>query len=143
MLKTLSLLVLAAALATCSPPAEQAETPPAQSADAVSEEAPPTEPPPRGIEFRAVGQEPGWMLDITSIALDLTLDYGETHITLPAHAPRYPQEGVTRYESRDDAHTLTVTITRTPCQDSMSGAAYPARVSIMIDGRTLEGCGRS
>jgi uncharacterized membrane protein len=38
---------------------------------------------------------------------------------------------------------LTIVIRRFPCQDAMSGEAYPAAVDIVIDGRELSGCGRS
>ncbi|MGE0044186.1 MAG: COG3650 family protein [Hyphomonadaceae bacterium] len=143
-MRTLTIAVSAAAwLAACSPPGQEPPAPVAETATPAADEAPPAPPPPQGVEFRAVGQEPGWMLDITSVALDLTLDYGDTRLTLPPRPPSYPEEGVTRYETRNNEHTLTVTITRTPCADSMSGAQYPARAEIVIDGRRLEGCGRS
>jgi uncharacterized membrane protein len=91
-----------------------------------------------------VGQEPGWLIDIhRQDRIVLLLDYGESLTEFPLPAPSAPQEGVTRYETQAHGKSLTVTIRRTPCQDGMSGETYPARVEIVIDGRALNGCGRS
>lgn len=97
-----------------------------------------------GVDFRGVGQEPGWILDVyQSERIVLVWDYGEQRIDLPRSAPTYPQEGATRYEAHGGGHTLVVTTRRTPCQDAMSGEQFPATVEVVIDGRTLNGCGRS
>jgi uncharacterized membrane protein len=98
----------------------------------------------QGVDFRAVGQEPGWIVDIyTQNRIVALLDYGETLIEFPRTNPTSPAEGATRYETQTDGHTLSITIQRAPCEDAMSGEAYPARVDLVIDGRTLNGCGRS
>ena len=73
----------------------------------------------------------------------LLLDYGESLTEFPLPAPAYPQEGATRYDTEASGRALAVTIRRFPCQDAMSGQDYPATVEIVIDGRTLNGCGRS
>jgi putative lipoprotein len=97
-----------------------------------------------GVDFRAVGQEPGWMIDIyTQNRIVALLDYGQTLIELPRTEPTYPVEGATRYETQGGGHTLSITYRRFPCQDAMSGEDYPASVEVVIDGRTLQGCGRS
>ncbi|MBC7768004.1 MAG: hypothetical protein H7124_04395 [Phycisphaerales bacterium] len=97
-----------------------------------------------GVDFRAVGQEPGWILDVyTQQRISLVWDYGESSADFPLTTPTYPQEGATRYESAMNGRTLAVTIRRYPCNDGMSGQAYPSTVEIVIDGRTLTGCGRS
>ncbi len=96
-----------------------------------------------GVAFRAVGQEPGWLLDIyTRDKIVLVWDYGANKLELPRSAPAAPQAGVTRYESQARGHHLVVTIRATPCQDGMSGQDYPASVEVVIDGRSLNGCGR-
>jgi uncharacterized membrane protein len=98
----------------------------------------------RGVDFRAVGQEPGWLLDIyTRDRIRFLWDYGESLADFPLTSPNTAQEGVTRYQTQADGRTLTITIRRTPCNDGMSGEAYPARVDVEIDGRALNGCGRS
>lgn len=97
-----------------------------------------------GVDFRAVGQEPGWLLDIyQSDRIVLEWNYAQDRAAFPLTEPQYPQEGVTRYETRANGHTLTITTRRFPCQDTMSGENFPATVEIVIDATTLRGCGRS
>lgn len=96
-----------------------------------------------GVRFRAVGQEPGWLLDIYARdKIVLLWDYGANKLELPRSTPAAPHAGVTRYESQERGHQLVVTIRATPCQDGMSGQDYPASVEVVIDGRSLNGCGR-
>ena len=156
-------LFLALALAACGPtapskeePAPQAQAPtqaptqtPTSTATASVEETLAAMPNwenarAQGVDFRAVGQEPGWLLDIyTADRMILVWDYGSNRLETPRGQPTSPQEGATRYEGQSGGHTLVVTIRRAPCQDAMSGEAYPSTVEIVIDGRTLNGCGRS
>lgn len=145
-------LVLAAALAAC---AQQptAATPPPEAPAAETALTPEQtlarmpawdEARAAGVDFRAVGQEPGWMLDIyTQTRMRLVWDYGENTADFPLTAPNTTQEGATHYETMLNGRTLSVTIRRSPCQDAMSGEAYPATVEIVVDGRTLQGCGRN
>ena len=152
-------LMLAMALAACAQPQPAAtEAPAAPAADA---EAPTAETAltqeqamarmpawnqarAAGVDFRAVGQEPGWMLDIyTETRMRLLWDYGERIADFPLTAPDTSQEGATRYETSQGGRRLAVTIRRAPCQDVMSGEPYPATVQVVIDGRTLQGCGKS
>lgn len=98
----------------------------------------------QGVDFRAVGQEPGWLLDIYQRdKIRLLWDYGDQLADFPLSEPSYPQEGATRYEAQAGGRTLVVTIRRQPCQDGMSGQPYPSTVEVTIDGRSLNGCGRS
>jgi putative lipoprotein len=97
-----------------------------------------------GVDFRAIGQEPGWLLDIYQRErIRLLWDYGDSLADFPLSEPTSPREGATRYDTQAAGRTLSITITRFPCQDAMSGEAYPATVELVIDGRTLNGCGRS
>lgn len=128
--------------AACSPPAPNASTAPeaveaATMPDWDSARA-------QGVDFRAVGQEPGWMLDIYQRdTIKLIWDYGERAAAFPLVEPTYPQEGATRYATQSGGQALEVTIRRLPCQDAMSGESFPATVDITIDGRALNGCGRT
>lgn len=150
-------LFLALMLAACSQePAKTAEPPPA-APQAQSEAAAPRTPQQglaampswddaraQGVDFRAVGQEPGWLLDIyTRGLIKFSWDYGDNYAEFAVADPTSPQEGATRYEAHADGRTLVVTIRRAPCSDAMSGQPYPATVEAVIDGRTLNGCGRS
>ncbi|MGD9966753.1 MAG: COG3650 family protein [Hyphomonadaceae bacterium] len=150
-----ALILVAAALAACTAqPAKQEETPAAETT--ASAAAPGTQDSnlaqmpswenarAAGVDFRAVGQEPGWMVDIyTANRIVALLDYGESLIEFPRPEPSYPVEGSTSYQTQADGHTLSITIRRSPCQDAMSGEAYPTTVDVVVDGRALNGCGRS
>ncbi len=147
-------LVLIALLAACSPAPQKAEAPTAPAAESAAapntQEAALAQMPAwadartAGVDFRAVGQEPGWMLDIYQRdRITFLWNYGENIAHFPLTEPTYPQEGATRYELQTEGHTLRITIRRFPCQDVMSGEAYPSAVEIVIDGTTLNGCGRS
>lgn len=144
-------LILVAALAACTAePVKQ--DPPPEPADAAANDVQsalaqmPAWDGARaaGVDFRAVGQEPGWIVDIyTQDRIVLLLDYGEALIELPRPEPTYPAEGATLYETRGGGHTARISIRRAPCEDAMSGEPYPATVEVLIDGRTLRGCGRN
>jgi putative lipoprotein len=148
-------LILALALASCSaPPAKHNASPaaeaPAAEASAANQQSNLARMPSweaaraAGVDFRAVGQEPGWMIDIyTRGIIQFVWDYGESYAAFAVAEPTYPQEGSTRYQAHSDGRSLVVTIRRAPCEDSMSGEDFPASVEVVIDGRTLSGCGRS
>lgn len=147
-------LLLAFALAACT---EQASTPPAEEAASQTDASPSSAEASAlaqmpawdgaraaGVDFRAIGQEPGWMIDIyTQNRIVALLDYGQTRFELPLTEPTSPEEGLTRYESQGGGHTLSITIRRAPCEDLMSGEPYPATVEVVVDNRTLNGCGRT
>ena len=90
-------------------------------------------------EFGATGNEPGWRLAITGETLRLDTDYGERRIVRPLPAPERG-EGFVRYASRQ-AGELTMTIEDRRCTDDMSGMPHPNTVVVVVDGRTLRGCG--
>lgn len=145
-------LILVLALAACSPQeAKQEATPVAPASEAANTAGAalaemPTWETARaaGVDFRAVGQEPGWIVDIyTANRIVALIDYGQTRIEFPRGEPTYPVEGATRFDAQVEGHTLAITYRRAPCEDAMSGEAYPATVAVVIDGRTLNGCGRS
>lgn len=97
-----------------------------------------------GVDFRAVGNEPNWILDITDDGrLVLSYNNGNSRIEAPAGAPAYPVEGSTLYRARTATDAVSVTIQRFPCQDTMSGENFPSRVTVVVNGRSLTGCGRS
>ena len=96
----------------------------------------------RGIEFRALGQEPGWYLEIDEgTSMRLVYDYGEREATTPVPPP-IVEGRTTIYEARTGAHRLRVEIEDRRCSDVMSGAAFPRTVTVTIDGSTYTGCGR-
>jgi putative lipoprotein len=97
----------------------------------------------RGIEFRAIGQEPGWLLEIDEgVSMRLSYDYGERTAQTAAPLPSVSGQRRT-YSARTASGTMTVVIEDRPCQDVMSGDPFPTAVTVTINGRELRGCGRS
>ncbi len=116
-----------AALVACAPPASQ----PAPAAGSS----------PAAI-LMAVGQEPGWTLEITpqpdpgTVRLAYAGDYGTVVIDEPAVAAASPG-GSAGYRGV----RLAVTVTPGQCADSVSGELYTQSVAVMADGRSYRGCG--
>ena len=90
--------------------------------------------------YRAVGQEPGWLLTIEDTLLTLRWDYDENRLTTRAPESR-PIAGGRQWTVPDVNVPVTVIARDTACADAMSGRPYPARVTVRVAGRTLDGCG--
>jgi uncharacterized membrane protein len=98
----------------------------------------------RGVTFRAIGQEPGWSLEIQPArGIFVTADYGQVRVHTPLPEPQRSDDGATEvYAVQTEAHSLVLTIRRTPCSDIMSGETFETTVELVLDGQTLHGCGR-
>ena len=95
------------------------------------------------MNFRAIGQEPGWSLEIHHDGnMLLIADYGTRRILLPTPEPEPTEEGE-RYVVENEAHRLEVNISLDHCTDSMSGAAFSNTVTLVLDGREYRGCGEA
>lgn len=94
-----------------------------------------------GIDFRGVGNEPGWLLEIRDgETLVLMTDYGQTRHVFPApHA----DATVAEYDLDAGGHRLRVTLEDGLCEDTMSGETFPTTVTVRLDTQTLHGCGRA
>lgn len=96
----------------------------------------------RGVDFRATGNEPAWVLEMGS-EIHLFLDYGSRSLVFPAvepHTGSQPNSSV--FETRADGHQLHLELSAEPCLDSMSDQVFATRVSLVLDGRSYSGCGR-
>ncbi len=97
-----------------------------------------------GVNFQAFGQEPGWELTIREgDHITFAYDYATRTATTPAPAPQRDAQGRMVYQSRTDSDALTVTVARTPCADSMSGERFESTVTVVHNGGTYRGCGRT
>jgi broad specificity polyphosphatase/5'/3'-nucleotidase SurE/uncharacterized membrane protein len=98
-----------------------------------------------GVSFRAVGNEPGWYLELRNgESAKFVYGYGQNELTLPLPVPLENQEArQTTYDTQDDEHRLTIRIIGTSCVDSMSGEQFESSVVVDMDGRTYQGCGRA
>ncbi len=95
----------------------------------------------RGIVFRGIGTEPGWLVEVgagATPALHAELDYGERKIDV-ARLERIPDG----YRGKaDDQTAVSLTTRREPCSDGMSDTEYPASATLVVGDRTYRGCGR-
>ncbi len=97
----------------------------------------------RGVTFRAVGNEPGWFVEIDPQRVVFTGDYGETVVTSPAFEPRVDAStGRTTYHAVTTAHDLEIVVDDRPCTDDMSGQEHPTTVVVRLNGKMFRGCGR-
>ena len=96
----------------------------------------------RGVDFRAVGNEPGWYLEIREgKSLLLVFAYGTERLL--HEAPSRVELGVERvYSAGEGDAEVRVLISPAMCTDSMSGESFPATVSVDLRGQRLQGCGR-
>lgn len=93
------------------------------------------------IIYRALGQEPGWMLDIhSSRRALLVLDYGERALSFELPY-RYIRPSDAAYEARADGEAITIIIRNGPCEDAMSGQIFPELVQVRVGAQTYSGCG--
>ncbi|WP_051181465.1 MliC family protein [Thermithiobacillus tepidarius DSM 3134] len=97
----------------------------------------------RGVVFRALGNEPGWYLEIgRDGGLLFVTDYGRTrHAFAAARLEREP--GAVLYRARAGGQALTARLVDRPCRDDMSGAVFATTVAVTLDGKRYRGCGRA
>lgn len=98
----------------------------------------------RGVDFRALGQEPGWFLELKrDNLLTYVGNYGRDTLVVESPAPDTGDHGRrTVYRVKTAQQSLKLVIADTPCTDSMSGFDFPQTVTVTIDGETYRGCGR-
>jgi uncharacterized membrane protein len=101
----------------------------------------------RGVRFRGIGQEPGWIVDILgdpgSERLELTADYGEITLSFDSVTREEKSDpALTFYRGKSLEHSIEVQIAPEKCADTMSGQPYDHTVVVHFDGRELRGCGK-
>ena len=97
----------------------------------------------RDRDFRGVGQEPGWQLELRKGSeMRFTYDYGKGTAITPAPAAELDAASGTRtYHARSGGNDLEVVIVPVSCTDAMSGKQFAATVSVTHNGRAYRGCG--
>lgn len=92
-----------------------------------------------GVDFRAVGNEPSWTLEISrGDTLTLITDHGATRTVVPLPRPATNASGK---RTTWNAGAIVVEATAGSCRDTMSGELFDAKVSVSWNGQTLRGCG--
>lgn len=95
---------------------------------------------PLPLPFVAVGNEPGWRVDITAEAITLESDYGATKVSMRMRRPE-PVPGGRRYAGNADGRVMVVTVLDRVCVDDMTGLPRPHTVTVTLDEDALRGCG--
>ncbi len=113
-----------------------------------------------GMDFRAVGNEPGWILELWPDRVVYRGDYGNDVASFPRPQHTTDQHSTNQHttdQHSTDQHTRTttfhcrsqqgrvldITLLGQPCQDTMDGQEFETTVLLDLDGRALHGCGRS
>jgi heat shock protein HslJ len=96
----------------------------------------------RGIDFRGIGQEPGWVVEVTEASqITAVLDYGAKTLELPAPPAETAEDGTVVYDASTDTDHLVLRIKRKVCIDSMSGESHPSTVELLVNDKPYQGCG--
>ncbi|MDX2413346.1 MAG: hypothetical protein QNK16_12870 [Woeseiaceae bacterium] len=96
----------------------------------------------RGVAFRAIGQEPGWLLEIKNGEEILVVtNYGQNRNLYPYVDPQ-EDKAARKTVFQVDANTR-VLIEGMPCSDSMSGETFQSTVTVTLGAQVLKGCGRA
>ena len=97
----------------------------------------------RGVRFRALGQEPGWLLEIIpDQKLIFISDYGQDTLTTQQYQLQ-KSDGERIYSAEVENRSLNVSAKENRCTDIMSGFEFPKTVTVSLDDKTYSGCGQS
>lgn len=94
-----------------------------------------------GAEFRAVGVEPAWSLEIDDGQRMRFLIEGSSEVIAPT--PEATRNGTsTSYRATSVGHAISVTIDAQPCTVAVLGPGLTHTVTLTVDGFPYVGCGR-
>lgn len=93
----------------------------------------------RGVSFRALGVEPFWTLDVLRDSIEFRgLGFPTRRFGIETTSE---SAGLLIWSGNaEDGTTAEVEIRARRCVDSMSGAVFPLRAHVTVDGDTFEGC---
>jgi uncharacterized lipoprotein YbaY len=102
----------------------------------------------RGVGFRAIGQEPGWMLDVyghflTPRRIVLRTNYDENTYQFEQVIRDEDGDGNLRYRASAADVRIEAVIEDKLCHDIMSGEEFDAEVKVRVNDELLTGCGRA
>jgi heat shock protein HslJ len=96
----------------------------------------------RGVDFRAVGQEPAWLVELKlGDHITAMLDYGATSLLLPTPRGETASDGTEVYDASTDTDHLVLSIESKVCVDPMSGESHPSTVNLTVNDKPYHGCG--
>ncbi len=89
--------------------------------------------------FRLFGNEPSWLLTMTSDKILLSM--GSNSYEFPYVAPVITSDRWVYTSSNSNSQTIRVTVVRGNCEDDMSGEVFPYSSLIEMNGTYYHGCG--
>jgi hypothetical protein len=96
----------------------------------------------RDHDFRALGQEPFWRLDIAKGKEIRFVQLGKPDVVTPVPRPTTDRvTGAQVFHATTEATDLRVVIEPTPCTDVMSGKRFETTVTVTLNKQTYLGCG--
>jgi uncharacterized membrane protein len=97
-----------------------------------------------GIQFRAVGNEPGWLVEVKGDQkIKFVNDYGNLEIKAPVDDLWLGPAGEDKiYYIENDVIQFQVIIMKKSYQDSMSGEVFPYQVRVVFPNKSYVGGGR-
>lgn len=96
-----------------------------------------------GVTYRAVGQEPGWLVEVSEndggegTALTAHLDYGQRLL----EALDMQRDGDSFSGSTPTGARVELSIEERECADPMSGERFRTAATLVVDGQEYAGCG--
>lgn len=98
-----------------------------------------------GWDFRAVGNEPGWHLLISKDnKIIFVSGYGRERYEFSTPEPLSNQmTRTTKYHVQENGQVLELILNGTKCSDTMSGESFETKVTVILDGKKFNGCGRA
>lgn len=97
-----------------------------------------------GVSFRAVGQEPGWLVELQrsdtddgAASLTAHLDYGQRLLEVSD----LESEADSWRGTAADGTSVELTVQERDCADAMSGERFRASATLVVGGQQYEGCG--
>ncbi|MFP4021637.1 MAG: hypothetical protein ACLFUK_08530 [Halanaerobium sp.] len=97
-----------------------------------------------GIQFRAVGNEPGWLIEVRDDQkIKFVNDYGDLEIKAPVDDLWLGPAGEDKiYYVENDVVQFQVVIMKKSYEDSMSGKKFPYQVRVVFPNKSYVGGGR-
>jgi len=98
-----------------------------------------------GVDYRAVGNEPSWSLEITHDQITIfTSHYGQDRYEFETSKPLINTAAHTReYQLQNSSHKLSISLSAKPCKDTMSDQSFSSTVSVRLDNKKFTGCGKA
>lgn len=97
-----------------------------------------------GVNFRAVGNHPGWYLEITdNRSIVVGMDKEKKRYEFPFVAPKLSAaDAKAVYETKKDSWKLVVVTTGQECRDLATGKLYNRTVTLKLNSKSYAGCGK-